>query len=323
MGALFRDFQSAASSSSLNSLDRDAAPRPQPAAAREPSRGAARGDAAPAKDRESAADLAASLSAAVAHGDAPDHVDRACRRAERHLRQGGAKDADDRALCDALREARGDLMRRAPDATVAVSHARAAWSSQHMKMQKTLEALKKTSSREVDHDALRSVLLKDVEVATHFFASLLELALRNDVENEANADAVERASAYNARGATHALLMALGDLERYREAYGAPPASRPTYQTAEALYLQAQRARAASGRAAGMVATVCALRRDAPAAVAHWAWRAHVAREPWEGGRGLALTHFEKCRAALDDTAQATGWRGTSAASSSKRGGAS
>ena len=79
----------------------------------------------------------------------------------------------------------------------------------------------------------------------------------------------------NRVGQAHELLMALGDLERYRETLVDNGG-----HSARVCYLRALRLKPAKGRAAGNVGALCDA-SDNPEEAAHWYLRAGCAREPY------------------------------------------
>jgi len=149
---------------------------------------------------------------------------------------------------------------------------------------------------------LHTIHATKVNDAATLIAPLLEKTLRisdnnqnmlcSDEDNPEKNGNLTRSVAGAARGATHVLLMALGDLERYRATY-CDRGSQHT-STAEALYLRALRARSCSGRAPGMLATIASSRGDSSEAV-HWAWRAVIASEPFERAGHVLVEHLERC----------------------------
>ncbi|KAJ8598257.1 hypothetical protein CTAYLR_005491 [Chrysophaeum taylorii] len=212
--------------------------------------------------------LEATLRTCLASEDL-ERLERYARRGERALRSNSGSEAW-RRLCSGVRDARARLavasLEGAGGDEVGAVHARAAWAAHYKRLEGALGALKRRETSDA------SGLLADAADATEAFAGVLEKAV-----------------AVGAAATAHALLMALGDLERYRETYG------DANSKAEALYLRALRFRPRSGRAAGMLATLASLRGES-AVVVHWARRATIAEEPWEGGRDLLLAHAERCK---------------------------
>ena len=130
------------------------------------------------------------------------------------------------------------------------SAAKQAWQAQRVLLQPALHAVKS------DPRAPKAALREVVDEGQRAFAAVLHEALQHDRIGQA-----------------HALLMALGDLERYRETLidGG--------ETARTLYLRALRLRPATGRCAGNIGALCASTR--PWEAAHWYLRAGCAREPY------------------------------------------
>lgn len=201
-------------------------------------------------------------------------LERYARRGERLLRKSSERSEAWRFLCIAVGEARGRLAILSSDDEIAASHARAAWAAHYKRLEVGLSALKRRETIDA------SSVLADAAEASELFARLLERLLAMDSKP----------------ATAHALLMALGDLERYRESYGPDVATEESrHSRADALYLRALRLKPTSGRAAGMLATLASLRSES-AIVVHWARRAAVATEPWEGARELMLSHAERCK---------------------------
>ena len=208
-------------------------------------------------------------------------LDKACRRGEKRLASlgGSASEAGALRLATAVRDGRLRLVGDARDASAARSAAKAAWAAQRL----TLEPLLRAAKRPRPDPAARRAVAAAVDGAQRAFAPRLEWILRDGAGGPAAA-------------AAHGVLMALGDLERYREAHAASAAR----GTAAALYRRALRLRGGSGRCAYMLATLCASEKRFGAA-AHWASRAAAAPEPWPAARGGLETFARECRRRLEE----------------------
>ena len=130
--------------------------------------------------------------------------------------------------------------------------ARQAWRAQRILLQPALHVARQANSE--GKAALRGVVDEGVKA----FATILGDALQS-----------------NRVGQAHELLMALGDLERYRETLVDNGG-----HSARVCYLRALRLKPAKGRAAGNVGALCDA-SDKPEEAAHWYLRAGCAREPY------------------------------------------
>ena len=130
--------------------------------------------------------------------------------------------------------------------------ARQAWRAQRILLQPALHVARQANSE--GKAALRGVVDEGVKA----FAPILGDALQG-----------------NRVGQAHELLMALGDLERYRETLVDNGG-----HSARVCYLRALRLKPAKGRAAGNVGALCDA-SDKPEEAAHWYLRAGCAREPY------------------------------------------
>ena len=130
--------------------------------------------------------------------------------------------------------------------------ARQAWRAQRILLQPALHVARQANSE--GKAALRVVVDEGVKA----FAPILGDALQS-----------------NRVGQAHELLMALGDLERYRETLVDNGG-----HSARVCYLRALRLKPAKGRAAGNVGALCDA-SDKPEEAAHWYLRAGCAREPY------------------------------------------
>lgn len=206
------------------------------------------------------------LIAASEKGSSNDEVlERYARRSEDLVRKGRCESSAERSLCLCIRDARARLACKAANDEASAVQVRAAWAAHYKRLEGGLSGLKRRKITDA------SGVLAEAAEATAFFAPLLE----NFVDAPLTA---------------HALLMALGDLERYGESYGSGAERR-----ADALYLRAMRMKPSSGRAPGMLATLASLRGES-AVVVHWARRAIVAPDAWIGARELMLSHGERCK---------------------------
>lgn len=240
----------------------------------------------------------AQLKLSITQGDISG-LEQSIRAAERQLRHSRKFGTGLEAKCIAVAKARGTLVLEAYSVARAAAHARAAWAAHYKRFEDPLTVLKyKQSSCRIENMHKRLALDKlqwGVNDASALFAPLLEKTLRisakspntfcSDGENLEKNGHFSLRIAGAARGAAHVLLMALGDLERYRATYSDCGSD----STAEALYLRALRARSSSGRAPGMLATIASSRGDSSAAVVHGASTRILLNWLCTGTLGMAL----------------------------------
>ena len=242
----------------------------------------------------------------------PSDRDRVCRRAERRLAAlgGAASGVGAVRLATTVRDARLGLIGEARDVSSARSAAKAAWAAQRL----TMEPVLREAKRGGGDGSTRRLVAESVDEAQRAFAPVLEGLLQQGADGDAGPGGA----------AAHVVLMALGDLERYREAYvtnsskggeakklGGGGGGRRRPGVAAALYRRALRLRGDSGRCAYMLATVCSGEKRFGAA-SHWALRAIAAAEPWPAASGGLDAFAHECRAVLKDEDHAfpRTWRG-------------